>query len=128
MLIVVRVAAFAEVPGFGQCPRVQVMQNFDVSQFLGNWYLMCAYPDKFAFDAKCASTSFSWSRGEGISIFSKHVSFGKEKKFLGSATVIQPGVLGVTFPAAREFFLINFHDHISMILLLQQEPMRTTTF
>lgn len=97
-------ATNGEVPGFGQCPRVQVMQNFDISQFLGTWYLMCAYPDKFAFDARCASATFSWSQNGGISIFSKHVSFGKEKKFLGSANVVQPGVLGVTFPAAREQF------------------------
>lgn len=96
------------MPGFGQCPRVQVMQNFDIGQFLGTWYLMCAYPDKFAFDARCASATFSWSSSGGLSIFSKHVSFGKEKKFLGSANQVQSGVLGVTFPAAREYGFKDF--------------------
>lgn len=102
MILLIINYVHGEVPGLGQCPRVQVMQNFDVSQFLGSWYLMCAYPDKFAFDARCASTTFSWSRGDGISIFSKHVSFGKERKFMGSASLIQPGVLAVNFPAARK--------------------------
>lgn len=77
------------------------MQSFDISQFLGNWFLMCSYPDSLF---RCASTTFSWSRdgGGALSIFSKHESFGKEKKFLGSANLVQSGVLGVTFPATRE--------------------------
>lgn len=97
---------------------------------------MCAYPDKFAFDARCASATFSWSQGGGLSIFSKHVSFGKEKKFLGSANVVQSGVLGVTFPAARKKFLkINFSFNLQKLnfyllfkTFVQPRRMRTTTF
>ncbi|KAG5675096.1 hypothetical protein PVAND_005028 [Polypedilum vanderplanki] len=76
------------------------MTNFDLTQFLGTWYGICSYPDKLALDAKCASATFAWAQNQadGINILSRHVSFGKEKKFMGMARIITSGVLGVEFP------------------------------
>lgn len=98
--------ANAQIPGFGTCPRVQVMQSFDISQFLGTWYVICNYPDKLMLDGRCAVTTFSWASNSGsnsnaVSLFSKHISLGKEKKFLGTANVMGAGVLAVEYPAAR---------------------------
>lgn len=94
----------AQVPGFGSCPRTQVMQNFDLSNFLGTWYGICSYPDKLALDAKCASATFTWAQNQadGVSVYSRHVSFGKEKKFMGMARIVTSGVLGVEFPCCRK--------------------------
>jgi hypothetical protein len=60
-------------------------------------------------DGKCAVTTFSWAsnvngnnNNNAISLFSKHVSFGKEKKFLGTAVQVGPSALQVEYPASRE--------------------------
>jgi lipocalin len=104
VILVISNAIDAQVPGLGSCPRVQIMTRFDLSQFLGTWYGICSYPDKLALDAKCASATFTWgqSQAEGVSVYSRHVSFGKEKKFMGMAKIVTNGVLGVEFPCCRE--------------------------
>lgn len=80
------------------------MARFDLAQFLGTWHAICAYPAKLTLDAKCAAATFTWAenQADGISVFSRHVSFGKENKFMGRAKIIAPGVLAVEFPATRK--------------------------
>lgn len=98
-----------------------------MSQFTGTWFYTNIYPDKIlGIGAQCASITLTWSitatpsnnvdynnnegavpvpTGNEISLFSKFVSFGKEKKLLGSATIVSTGVLGATFPALCENFI-----------------------
>jgi lipocalin len=100
------------MPGFGTCPRVKVMEVFDVTSFIGTWYFVASYPDKMMLDGRCAVTTFTLpmldvnGSSSEISLFRKFISFGKEKKYLGSATIITAGVLGVTYPASREFIVV----------------------
>lgn len=110
------------------------MTTFDVPQFLGTWYAICAYPAKFALDARCAAATFTWaeSQSDGISIFSRHVSLGKENKFMGRAKMISPGVLAVEFPASRKLF-ITFHIIQSrliwnLLFFIQPRPMLITIY
>lgn len=92
------------VPGVGNCPRVNVMPNFDVSRFFGRWYEICAYPNKLTMGGTCVYSTYAWStQANGITVYSKQFSLGKEKQFLGTATVISNGVLGVAYPAYREY-------------------------
>lgn len=92
------------VPGVGNCPRVNVMPNFDVSRFFGRWYEICAYPNKLTMGGTCVYSTYAWStQANGITVYSKQYSLGKEKQFLGTATVISNGVLGVAYPAYREY-------------------------
>lgn len=91
-----------EVPGIGSCPRVNIIQNFDVSMFFGRWYEICAYPNKLTIGGTCVYSTYSWQQNSGIAVYSKQYSLGKEKQYLGSATVVSNGVLGVTYPAYRK--------------------------
>lgn len=101
-MFVVSHVALTEVPGFGNCPRVNIIQNFDLSRFFGRWYEICAYPNKLTLGGRCVYSTFSWTQNNGITIYSKQINLGKEKQFLGSATVVNNGVLGVTYPAYRK--------------------------
>jgi len=101
-LILLIAVASAEVPAIGNCPRVNVIRNFDVSRFFGMWYEICAYPSKLTLGGQCTIVTFAWGSDRQITVYTKHVSFGKEKKFLGTATVVGDGVLGVDFPAYRK--------------------------
>lgn len=92
-----------EVPGIGTCPRVNIIQNFDLSRFFGRWYEICAYPNKLTIGGKCVYSIFSWTQTNGITVYNKQISLGKEKQYLGTATVVSNGVLGVTYPAYRKF-------------------------
>ncbi|KAG5675122.1 hypothetical protein PVAND_005051 [Polypedilum vanderplanki] len=98
------------MPGFGSCPRVKVMDTFDVAQFAGTWYYTASYPDKMMLNSRCAVTTFTLaitaidSNGSILindyNLFRKFVTLGKEKKYLGSAKLITSGVLGVNYPAS----------------------------
>lgn len=94
--------AMVEVPGFGNCPRVNIIQNFDLSRFLGRWFEICAYPNKLTMGGRCVFSTYAWNNN-GITVYHKHISMGKDKQYLGSATVVSNGVLGITYPAFRNY-------------------------
>lgn len=64
---------------------------------------ICAYPSKLTFGGRCVYSTFAWTQTNGITIYSKHISLGKDKQYLGTATVVSDGVLGVTYPAYRDY-------------------------
>lgn len=101
-----------EVPGIGICPRVNIIQNFDLSRFLGRWFEICAYPNKLTLGGRCVYSTYAYQpysgqpnsgqANSGITVYNKQLSLGKEKQFLGTATLISNGVLGVNYPAYRK--------------------------
>lgn len=103
LLLTIDHVASVEVPGIGNCPRVNIIQNFDLSRFFGRWYEICAYPNKLTLGGKCVYSTFSWTQNNGITVYNKQISLGKEKQFLGTATVVSNGVLGVAYPAYRKY-------------------------
>lgn len=50
---------------------------------------------------RCVYSTYVLATNNGISIYSKQISLGVEKQYIGSATVVSAGVLGVTYPAYR---------------------------
>lgn len=112
IFLISHVASCFEVPGAGNCPRVTVMQNFDVSRFFGRWFEICAYPSKLTAGGSCVYSTYAWSQTNGITVYNKQISFGKEQQYLGTATVVSNGVLGVSFPAYRKnrFFIAMSHS------------------
>jgi lipocalin len=125
--MVCHVAATLEVPGFGSCPRVNIIQNLDVSRFFGRWYEICAYPNKLTVGASCVYSTYAWGQNNGIQVYTRAVSLGKQNTYMGSATVVANGVLGVTYPAYRKVKnLIN--AKIAHSVIPQPRPTRTTTF
>lgn len=145
LLVVASVTVATEVPGIGNCPRVSIFPNFDVSRFFGRvskvwksesdrtsvtssclqWYEICAYPNKLTIGGSCVYSTYAWSTSNGITVYNKQISMGKEKQYLGTATVISNGVLGVTYPAYRKG--CNRNRFQSLTLLLQPRPTPTTT-
>lgn len=105
------IEATLEIPMPGNCPRVNIFQNFDVSRFFGKWYEICAYPNKLTLGGKCVYTTFSWQQNNGITVYSRQITIGKEKQYLGSATVVANAVLGVTYPAYRNFNFKSFCEY-----------------
>lgn len=96
-----------------ECPVPKFkMQGLDSSQFIGTWYIVSSYYDKTLLDVRCEVMIFSWpstsNNNSELSLFKKFVSFGKEKKYLGSAINVAPGVLGINYPGLRECTILFF--------------------
>lgn len=49
----------AQVPGFGKCPKVPVVENFDTYAYLGRWYEQEKYPFFFELGGKCITADYS---------------------------------------------------------------------
>ncbi|CRK89847.1 CLUMA_CG003477, isoform A [Clunio marinus] len=99
LICIIYCATSTEVPGIGYCPRVNIIQNFDVPRFMGRWYEILAYPNKLTLGGSCVYSVFSFGQNNGISIYSKQNMLGKEKQLLGSGAIVSDGVLGITYPA-----------------------------
>lgn len=98
--------------------KIEKMRKFYVRNFIR--YEICAYPSKLTFGGRCVYSTFAWTQTNGITIYSKHISLGKEKQFLGTATVVSDGVLGVTYPAYRKLSKSsNFNIHTSFPLIFK---------
>ncbi|KAL7042829.1 hypothetical protein ACKWTF_001299 [Chironomus riparius] len=84
------------------CQKVQSIPKLDVSDFLGTWYILAIYPDSTLLSMRCPVVIFTWpavgANNAQISVFKKYISFGNEKRVMGSASAVGRGTLGINFP------------------------------
>lgn len=100
MLFATSHLTFAQVPGFGKCPNVNIMQNFDVKRYLGLWYEVQKYPFIFTLGGTCVTANYELNADQTVQVFNRQIRKSQEDTIKGTARLIQPGVgaLGVTFP------------------------------
>ncbi|KAG5675507.1 hypothetical protein PVAND_005403 [Polypedilum vanderplanki] len=83
----------AQVPGFGRCPHVNVMQNFDAKRYLGLWYEIQKYPFIFSIGGRCITATYDWNSDRTISVFNKQIrGNGEENSITGTARLVHPGI------------------------------------
>jgi apolipoprotein D and lipocalin family protein len=98
----------SQVPGFGRCPAVSIVQNFDVPRYMGLWYEVRKYPFIFQLGGSCTTAEYTLLADSTVKVVNTQVRNGAEDSVIGSATQVTPGVgsLTVTFPQAPcEYFL-----------------------
>lgn len=61
----------AQIPGFGECPKVLVVHNFSVTNYLGLWYEVKKYPFVFTIGAKCVTAEYGLNSNGTVSIFNR---------------------------------------------------------
>lgn len=85
------------------CQTVRRLPNFDVSQFIGTWYIINTYFDKSLLYTRCPVLTFSWpavnTNTSDMTVFRKVIAFGVERKFIGSVFLVAPGLLFINYPA-----------------------------
>lgn len=89
----------AQVPSFGSCPTVRVMQNFDVRRYLGLWYEVKKYPFIFTLGGKCVTANYDLNQDGTVQVFNKQYRNNQEDSITGKARLLHQGVgmLGVSF-------------------------------
>uniref|UniRef100_A0A182UP05 Apolipoprotein D n=2 Tax=Anopheles merus TaxID=30066 RepID=A0A182UP05_ANOME len=92
----------AQVPGFGKCPKVPVVENFDTYAYLGRWYEQEKYPFFFELGGKCITADYSLNPDGTIGVLNtqKNSITGNENSIVGSARIVQSARLAVRFPSA----------------------------
>lgn len=93
----------AQIPGFGSCPDLAVVNEFSVDRFLGTWFEVQKYPFVFTLGGKCVSTDYDLTIDGKISIFTKQIIEGRENVIdgIGKQTQLGAGDLRVSFPSVR---------------------------
>ena len=93
--------SYAQVPGIGKCPNVNIVQNFDVQRYTGLWYEIRKYPFIFTIGGRCVTANYALNGDSTVNVVNKQIRFGREDSITGTAKIITPGVgsLTVTFPS-----------------------------
>lgn len=90
----------AQVPGFGSCPQVNVISDFDAERYLGIWYEVKKYPFIFTLGGKCITAEYDMNPNGTVTVLNQQLRNGAEENIRGLATLNEPGagVLSVSFP------------------------------
>lgn len=90
-----------QVPGFGKCPKVKVIEDFKVHNYLGDWYQIKSYPLLFTVGAKCITASYGLLSNGTISVTNKWNKKEHVESEMGLARVVHShyGIFGVAFPS-----------------------------
>lgn len=86
-----------QVTNVGPCPDVETVKNFSVEKYLGLWYEVRKYPNRFS-NGKCITAYYALNANGTVSVLNTQVVNDKQETISGSARLISSGVLGVLFP------------------------------
>ena len=104
LIVLISILHFSQsqVPGFGRCPAVSIVQNFDVPRYMGLWYEVRKYPFIFQLGGRCTTAEYTLQADSTVKVVNTQVRNGAEDSVIGSATLVTPGVgsLTVSFPEA----------------------------
>lgn len=62
---------FGQIPYFGNCPQVKVVQDFDVEAYLGKWYEYEKYPFLFEIGGKCITAQYTMRPDGTVGVYNK---------------------------------------------------------
>ena len=110
LIALLRNQVASQVVGFGQCPNITPLQNFDATRYLGHWYEIRAYPTVFELGGSCVTADYGQNADGTVSVVNNILRFGRQTSITGSATIPQPGqgALIVNFPGAPSMTLIKY--------------------
>ncbi|XP_055837632.1 apolipoprotein D-like [Episyrphus balteatus] len=97
---------FAQVPGLGSCPsNVQVQSNFQLPDFLGQWYEYERYPFVFEAGGKCTYARYASLPNGTVSVYNFNINSITNRKsdISGTAKVVAPAKLLVRFSGMPDF-------------------------
>lgn len=117
------VVSNCQIPRWGRCPDVTVIQNFDANRYLGKWY----EDEKFFFIAelglKCISANYSLNEDGSIKVVNSGINrlTGRDSSAVGRATLGKddPAKLSVKFskyqPAGPYWILDTDYETYSLV-------------
>ncbi|XP_074641365.1 apolipoprotein D-like [Tubulanus polymorphus] len=99
----------AQIPRFGSCPDVEVMEDFDVTKYTGIWYEYQRYFTFFEINGKCGKATYTLDTSDNSIIVENNginAKTGAESYTKGKAVAPNkdiPAKLEVSFPVAGPF-------------------------
>jgi lipocalin len=92
-------SASSQVTSRGRCPKFSVFEEVDLQRYLGTWYQVQAFPTFFTQGLTCIKAQYGVSGNGTISVLNTAKKpNGENYSILGSAVVVSPGKLLVSFP------------------------------
>jgi apolipoprotein D and lipocalin family protein len=96
---------FAQFPGRGPCPDVQIKEDLEVEPYLGTWFSHHQYPATFSIGATCITAEYGLNPNGSVSVVNSQIGRnGEPNSVEGHAVVVGPGRLQVFFPGAPTTF------------------------
>ncbi|XP_033213710.1 apolipoprotein D-like [Belonocnema kinseyi] len=66
--------AFSQLPGFGACPDVEVVQDFNMTMYLGEWFEIQKYVSFSELLEKCVTASYSKNEDHSTKVIYKQMN------------------------------------------------------
>ncbi|TDG49411.1 hypothetical protein AWZ03_004094 [Drosophila navojoa] len=100
----------AQVPFPGQCPEVNIPEEFDLEAYMGVWYEYAKYPFLFEIGKKCIYARYEIADNNTVSVLNAAINrlTGSPSNVTGTARVIAPGQLAVVFSKNQEANRANY--------------------
>ncbi|XP_037954801.1 apolipoprotein D-like [Teleopsis dalmanni] len=94
----------AQISGKGACPtNIQVMENFDLKQYLGIWFEQFKFPYFAELGGKCITANYTLNDNGEVNVINTQINkyTGIINFISGYATITDGAKLKVTFPFGR---------------------------
>jgi lipocalin len=88
----------AQILGTGNCPKVNVTENFSLPRFLGTYYEVRAYPHFYTLGKSCITWNFIQNNDSTINVIIKQRNFDVVETEVGNVSIVRPGVMLISFP------------------------------
>ncbi|KAL4234724.1 hypothetical protein ACF0H5_006366 [Mactra antiquata] len=111
----------AQIPHFGKCPDIPVVQNLDVSRYLGDWYEISRFFFFIEGSEVCVRANYSLKDDGHIKVFNRGIKNGQEDSAIGDAVAEDsnvPAKLSVSFngsPRVPYWIVDTDYDNYSLV-------------
>lgn len=75
IILLLATTAMAQVPAFGNCPKVEYMTNFEGERYMGVWYEIERYFTIFEIGGKCVQANYTLNENGTINVHNKQISY-----------------------------------------------------
>lgn len=82
----------------GNCPKVNVTDNFSLPQFLGKWHEVRAFPYFYTLGSSCISWTFIQNDDGTLNVEVRQSQFDVEEVEIGNCEISRPGVILISYP------------------------------
>jgi hypothetical protein len=83
----------------GKCPKVKVVNHFNLQRYLGTWYEVRTYSVPWRANGRCTTAEYGLYPNGTVSILNTVELYGQPGQLLTSALVIGPGILAISGPS-----------------------------
>lgn len=98
--------------------ELQTVENVDINRYMGKWYEIAAFPQRFEKGCTCTTAEYTLQENGTVRVDNSCIAYGKRKRSIGTAKVVDKRTnarLKVSFfrPFWGKYWIIDLADDYS---------------